>query len=154
VEAEYSLQLLDGRDAGQAGKSSGFGYAGLALDPRRPGTVMVSTMDRWNPGDDLFRSLDGGAHWAPLRPQAVMDPSLSPWLKWGQAAPRFGWWLGALALDPFDSDHVIYGTGATIWGSHDVTRVDRQHATHWAVHAAGLEETAVLCLVSPPRERT
>ena len=73
------------------GDPAGFGYAGLALDPRRPGTVMVSTMDRWNPGDDVFRSLDGGAHWTPLRTQAVLDASLSPWLKWGKSAPKFGW---------------------------------------------------------------
>ena len=136
------------------GKPSGFGYAGLAIDPRRPGTVMVSTMDRWNPGDDVFRSLDGGAHWTPLRPQAVLDPKLSPWVKWGEGAPKFGWWLGALAIDPFASGHVIYGTGATIWGSQDVTAADTGGATHWSVHAAGLEETAVLCMVSPPGTAT
>jgi len=132
------------------GNPSGFGYAGLALDPEHPGTIMVSTLDRWNPGDDVFRSTDGGAHWGALKAQAVLDGSLSPWINWGAAAPRFGWWLGALALDPFDPGHVIYGTGATIWGSNDVTAADHGGATHWSVAARGLEETAVICLISPP----
>jgi hypothetical protein len=132
------------------GNPSGFGYAGLAVDTRHPETVMVSTMDRWNPGDDVFRSTDGGVHWTPLRPRAVMDASLTPWLKWGEAAPKFGWWIGALAIDPFAPGHVIYGTGATIWGSTDATVADEVKPTHWTVHAAGLEETAVNCMVSPP----
>lgn len=29
----------------------------------------------------------------------------------------------ALSIDPFDSDHFLYGTGATIYGSHDLTQV-------------------------------
>lgn len=29
----------------------------------------------------------------------------------------------ALVIDPFDSDHFLYGTGATIYGSHDLTNV-------------------------------
>jgi len=111
---------------------------------------MVSTMDRWNPGDDLFRTTDGGAHWTSLRSNARMDASLTPWVKWGEAAPKFGWWIGALAIDPFEPGHVIYGTGATIWGSRDATAADEGKPTHWSVHAAGLEETAVICMVSPP----
>lgn len=132
------------------GNPSGFGYAGLALDTHHSGTVLVSTMDRWNPGDDVFRSTDGGAHWKSLREKAVLDSSLSPWIKWGGASPKFGWWIGALALDPFAPGHVLYGTGATIWGTDDATSADSDQPTHWSVRAAGLEETAVLCLISPP----
>ncbi len=62
----------------------------------------------------------------------------------------FGWWLGTLAIDPYDSNHVLYGTGATLWETHDVTSVDAKLPVHWAVGADGIEETAVLSLVSPP----
>jgi hypothetical protein len=41
-----------------------FGYAGLAVDPSHPGTVMVATNDRWNPVDTIYRSTDAGATWA------------------------------------------------------------------------------------------
>ena len=132
------------------GNPSGFGYAGLALDARHPGTLMVTTMDRWNPGDTLFRSLDGGKTWTDLGPKTVRDWSASPYVTFGAKAPRLGWWMGALALDPFNRGRALYGTGATIWASDDVTNADTGGPTHWAVGARGLEETAVIDLVSPP----
>ncbi|MGC9542519.1 WD40/YVTN/BNR-like repeat-containing protein, partial [Streptomyces sp. UG1] len=45
-------------------------------------------------------------------------------------------------LDPFDSRHVVYGTGATIYGTRDLK--------HWAPQIRGLEETSVRQLLSPP----
>ena len=132
------------------GSPSGFGYAGLALDAEHPGTLMVTTLDRWNPGDTLFRSLDGGKTWADLGPKTVRDWSAAPYLTFGAKAPRLGWWMGALALDPFRPGHALYGTGATIWASDDVTQADAGRPTHWTVGARGLEETAVIDLVSPP----
>lgn len=131
-------------------QKGGFGYAGLALDGRQPQTVMVTTMDRWNPGDTLFRSRDGGKTWTDLGPNTKRDWSLTPYLTFGAPAPKLGWWMGALALDPFHPGHALYGTGATIWASDDVTNADIGGATHWKVGAAGLEETAVITLVSPP----
>jgi len=130
----------------------GGGFAGLALGgAKSPNLVMVSTMDHWgNGGDDVFRSIDGGKTWQSLRDKSVRDPSLAPYLKWGDPQPKFGWWIGALALDPFDSAHVMYGTGATIWESRDAVAAERGGATHWVVGAAGLEETAVIDLISPP----
>ena len=132
------------------GNQARFGYAGLTLDASHPGTVMVSTMDRWWPSDEIFRSTDGGNHWTPIAEKSVRDSSLSPYVKFGAAAPRFGWWIGALQIDPFDSHHVLYGTGATIWGTDDITAAERGEPTRWHVAAEGLEETAVLDLVSPP----
>ncbi|MDR3692518.1 MAG: xyloglucanase [Fimbriimonas sp.] len=127
-----------------------FGYAGLSLDRRHPGKIVVSTLDRWNPVDDVYRTVDGGRHWKSLRESAVLDPSGSPFLKWGQKSPKFGWWMGSVQEDPFRPGHILFGTGATIWGTDDATNVDHGMPTHWTVRAQGLEETAVLELLSPP----
>lgn len=134
-----------------------FGYAGLALDAARPGVLMVSTMDKWSTSDDIFRSTDGGAHWKPLRARSVRDSSISPFLNWGRENAEFGHWIGDVEIDPFDPDHVLYVTGATIWGTNDARAADKDQPTqgaqaplHWTVRARGLEETAVLDLVSPP----
>ncbi|MEJ2858171.1 MULTISPECIES: RICIN domain-containing protein [unclassified Saccharothrix] len=124
---------------------SGFGFAGLAVDPQRPSTVMVTTIDRWWPSDELFRSTDGGATWKALGDTSVRDASAAPYVGTG-----IGHWMGALAIDPFDSAHVMYGTGAGLWASNDVTAADRGAPTHWSVPVKGLEETAVLGLVTPP----
>jgi hypothetical protein len=131
------------------GGEAGFGYAGLAIDPRKPGTVMVSTMSRWGPVDDVFRSVDGGASWHSIGSKIVLDTSGAPYLNF-HGIPKLGWMIGDISIDPFDSDKVMYVTGATIFGTDDVTNAEAGGSTHWSVRAQGLEETAVLDLISPP----
>jgi hypothetical protein len=126
-----------------------FGYAGLAVDPEHPGTVMVATNDRWYPIDTIFRSTDAGATWADVGANATLNISASPFLAWG-ATPKFGWWIASIAIDPFNPNHVMFGTGATVFGSDDVTDADHGQATTWSsAAAAGIEETAVNDLVAP-----
>ena len=61
-----------------------------------------------------------------------MDISGSPWLTFngkdqGPAyAVKQGWMIDALAIDPHDSDRIMWGTGATIWGTEELTRWDSQ----------------------------
>ncbi|MFE2693105.1 1,4-beta-glucanase [Streptomyces mirabilis] len=124
------------------GSADTFAYGGVATDARRAGTVVVSTNNRWADGDTVFRSTDGGRTWASLKDVAVFDVSETPFLDWGEDQPKFGWWIQALALDPYDSKHLVYGTGATLYGTRDLT--------HWAPRIRGLEETSVIQLISPP----
>ncbi|MFD4504157.1 1,4-beta-glucanase [Streptomyces sp. NPDC058457] len=124
------------------GGSDTFGYGGVAVDARRPGTVVVSTNNRWTAVDTLYRTTDGGRTWTSLKDSAVFDVSETPFLKWGADQPKFGWWILAVAVDPYDSKHIVYGTGATLYGTRDLV--------HWAPRIRGLEETSVVRLVSPP----
>ena len=132
-------------DASANQDAQGFGYAIVAVDAQHPQTLLASTIDRWHPGDTIFRSADGGAHWQSLKEGAVRDASLAPWADHVTGAP-FGHWIGAVMIDPFDFAHVLYGTGETIWESHDVTG---NPSTHWKIGAPGLEETADIMLLSP-----
>jgi hypothetical protein len=128
---------------------TGWGYAGLALDARHPGTVMTSTLDRWHPGDTIFLSEDDGKHWVSLKEDADMDSSYSPFLRDEHGATPFGHWIAALGIDPFDPEHAIYGTGATLWETHDLQYANRHEPTHWRVDTRGIEETAVISLLKP-----
>ncbi|MET8166771.1 1,4-beta-glucanase [Streptomyces sp. NPDC005329] len=119
-----------------------FGYGGVAVDARRPGTVVVSTNNRWSAVDTLYRTTDGGRAWTSLKDAAVLDVSETPFLTFGADAPKFGWWIQAVAVDPYDSKHVVFGTGATLYGTRDLK--------HWAPQIRGLEETSVRQLISPP----
>ncbi|MFJ8110758.1 1,4-beta-glucanase [Streptomyces sp. NPDC096132] len=119
-----------------------FGYGGVAVDARRPGTLVVSTNNRWSAVDTVYRTTDGGRTWTSLKDSAVFDVSETPYLKWGDDQPKFGWWIQAVAVDPYDSKHVLHGTGATLYGTRDLK--------HWAPQIRGLEETAVRQLISPP----
>ena len=57
----------------------------------------------------------------------------------------------ALEIDPFDSDRMMYGTGATVYGTENLTSWDSGGTVHHhARWCKGLEETAVNDLASPP----
>jgi len=56
----------------------------------------------------------------------------------------------ALAIDPFDSNRQMYGTGATIQGGRDLLKWDTTRSIALQSIAGGIEETAVLALISPP----
>jgi xyloglucan-specific exo-beta-1,4-glucanase len=127
-----------------------FGYAGLTLDRQKPGTLMVSTLDRWAKRDEIFRSTDHGKTWTPISPKGVWDSSASPYLAGNRANSGIGHWIGDIEIDPYDSNRVYYVTGATVMGCFNVTAADANMPTHWSVMAEGIEETVVLDLISPP----
>lgn len=140
-------------------------YGGLAVDAQHPDTIMVATMNKWWPDDNIYRSTDGGATWKtfwsiPAWPNRenkyTIDYSLSPWLDWGEVKnlpeqnPKLGWMMGDLEIDPFNSDRMMYGTGATLYGSNNLTALDNDQNVNISVFADGIEETAILGLISPP----
>jgi hypothetical protein len=52
-------------------------------------------------------------------------------------------------IDPFNSAHVMYGFGGGIWTTYNLTDADVGKPTYWWVGSNGIEETAVITLVSP-----
>ncbi|HEV7353648.1 MAG TPA: hypothetical protein VGN74_11030 [Brevundimonas sp.] len=122
------------------------GFMGVALDRSRPGTLLVSTLNRWSPGDTLWRSTDDGASWTSLRERSAHDVEATPFLYWGNDRPDFGWWIAALAIDPFDSERAVYATGATVYETRNLSA----ETPLWRPWVEGIEQTAVITLVSPP----
>jgi len=142
-----------------------FGYSGLTIDRQRPGTLMVATQISWWPDVIFFRSTDGGATWTriwdwssyPNRTfRYTMDISASPWLTFGgnpqppEVTPKLGWMTESLEIDPHNSNRMMYGTGATLYGTTNLSNWDSGSQITIRPMAAGLEETAVLDLISPP----
>lgn len=124
------------------------GFSGLSIDPAKPGTVIVMTMDHWWPSDTMYRTTNGGTSWVDVGATATRDASLSPWITQGQSQAAFGNW-GEVVIDPFNSAHAMYGFGGGIWESSNLTAIDNGQATNWSVGANGIEETAVIALISP-----
>ncbi|MEV6378821.1 RICIN domain-containing protein [Streptomyces sp. NPDC051773] len=122
-----------------------YGFSGLAVDPRKPSTVMVTTLGRWWPEDEIYRSTDGGTTWKALADKSVRDASAAPYV-----GTHTGHWMTALAIDPFDSGHVLYGTGNGILRSKDAGASDSGGTSHWGMGARGLEETSLLDAIAPP----
>ena len=68
-----------------------------------------------------------------------------------EVSPKLGWMVGDIEIDPFNSNRMLYGTGATIYGTDDLTNWDAGTPVTITVQAQGLEETAVQDLISPPQ---
>ena len=143
-----------------------FGYGGLAVDAQNPNVVLVSALNQWWPDATIWRSTDAGATWKAIwdwgaYPTRILhytqDISAAPWLTFNtspslpQITPQLGWMIGDIKIDPFNSNHMLYGTGATVYGSDDLTTWDTGSPITISVKAAGLEETSVQDLISPPQ---
>ncbi|WP_062644037.1 cellulose binding domain-containing protein [Streptomyces maremycinicus] len=142
-----------------------YGFSGLTVDRQKPGTVMATAYSSWWPDTQIFRSTDSGGTWTkawdytsyPDRANRyTMDVSSSPWLTWGanpsppEQTPKLGWMTEALEIDPFNSSRMMYGTGATIYGTENLADWDSEGRFTIKPMVQGLEETAVLDIASPP----
>jgi len=153
-----------------------YGYSGVSLDLQHPGTVMVTGYSSWWPDTFIYRSTNQGATWSNIWSWATypnmsykcvypMDLTAAPWLKWPAQThctsggrpgpvenPKIGWMTEALSIDPFNSNRFMYGTGATLYGSNDLTNWDISTTSqiHVSVMAKGIEETSINDLASPP----
>lgn len=155
----YSYNLADGSstDITPSGTGDGFGFGGISVDAQNPDTIVVSSLGLWSPTDNLYRSTDGGKSWKALfdgngkgdNKHYTMDTSSSDWLKWGNPEAKTGWWISDVNINPFNSDEIMYGTGATIFTTTNATNMG-DNVTITA-HADGIEETAVYEMLSPPR---
>ncbi|NNC10355.1 xyloglucanase [Planctomonas sp. JC2975] len=150
-----------------------FGFSGLTIDRTDPDTIMVASQIQWWPDVLIFRSTDRGATWSPIWDYAydasgnasvVSHYSQSiagvPWLAfgqpitapapWVQPTPKLGWMVESMAIDPFNPDEAMYGTGATIYRTQNLTQWDSAGGViDIAPFAAGIEETSVQDLVAP-----
>ena len=98
---------------------------------------------------------------------ALSYASVAPWLTFGaspatctaagttnsscpQPTPKLGWMVESLEIDPFNSSHMLYGTGATMYGTNNLSAWDTGGQANISVAALGIEETAVQDLISPP----
>jgi xyloglucan-specific exo-beta-1,4-glucanase len=126
------------------------GYMGLSIDRQRPGTLVVATVNRWQPGDTLWRSGDDGEHWTSLSELSDRDVSATPFLGWGEPHAEFGHWMSGVAIDPFDSSHMAYTTGATVHATRELLAGDQNKRILWRPWVDGVEETAIITLTSPP----
>ena len=121
-------------------------FLGVAVSPRAPGTVAVTTVDRYRHGDSLWISRDDGRTWDDVRPRSHRDVSKTPFLLHEGKGADFGHWISGLAIDPFDPTHVAYTTGATVYATQALGAAGR---VNWRPWTDGIEQTAVITLASP-----
>ncbi|MBO0793860.1 MAG: exo-alpha-sialidase, partial [Ktedonobacteraceae bacterium] len=65
-------------------------------------------------------------------------------------AVKIGWMMEGLNIDPFNSNRMFYGTGATVFSTTNLTVWDSGGQVALKSTAMGIEEEAVTGLISPP----
>lgn len=127
----------------------GFGYGGVDVDAR--GRIVVSTIERWAEGDDVYLSTDGGARWTALGTRSRHDTRPFPWLAdYTQGREAMGHWIADIKLDPHDPQRAVYGTGFGVWMTSAFGAAQQDAGVvRWDFAVTGLEETAALDLHSP-----
>ncbi|RPA93776.1 Oligoxyloglucan reducing end-specific cellobiohydrolase [Choiromyces venosus 120613-1] len=159
----YRYDMTSGAWTNISPSSGTFGFGGVSVDVQKPGTVMVATLNQWWPDATIWRSLDSGNTWSPLweltnYPNINLyfkyDVTAAPWLydpaSTNESRKLVGWMIEGLCIDPFDSNHFLYGTGATVYGSRDLLSWDSVHNITLESMATGIEETSIQALISPP----
>lgn len=121
-------------------------FLGVAVSRAAPGTVAVTTVDRYRHGDTLWVSRDDGRSWQDIGRRSRRDVSATPFLLHEGKGADFGHWISGLALDPFDPAHVAYTTGATVYATDGL---GRSGTIDWTPWTKGIEQTAIITLVSP-----
>lgn len=132
------------------------GFSGISVDGTDPDTIVCGTLGFWSAkGENLYRSTDGGNTWTPFfdltTDHYVMDVSDAQWLNWGRESAQTGWWMADVEIDPFDSNVVSWGTGATLYSTKNLSDLGSGTPVTVAFDAYGLEETAIFKVVSTPK---
>ncbi|MDR3000711.1 MAG: hypothetical protein LBU89_05550 [Fibromonadaceae bacterium] len=136
-------------------RTTNYGYTGISVSPTDPDYILVGTAGWWKgtgsspldgnnftPHEAIFMSTDGGTTWSDILLDASYDTDGAY-----NAATHNPHWISALAVNPFDSDHVIFGTGYGLWSTFNATA----ERPFWEFTNRGIEETVPLGLVSTTR---
>lgn len=123
-----------------------FGWGAVATDARDANVIVASTFTRYQPHDELFRSVDGGRTWKPTIASARFERGNAPWTR--DTTPH---WLGDVEIDPHDPDRMLFVTGYGLWVSRNARAFDQGEPMQWEFPLRGFEETVPLVLLSPPR---
>jgi hypothetical protein len=121
------------------------GFSGLAVDKKNPNHIIVSTVGRWHPQNDVFRTVDGGKTWTSLFKHSDWDYASAPYV-----ADKKPHWISDVEIDPFDSTRVLFTTGYGIFETQNVDAYQNGEYIKWSFMCDGLEETVPLDLVCPP----
>lgn len=128
-----------------AGTAGGFGWGAVAVDAQDPEVIVATTFNRFYPGDDVYRSTDGGKTWVATLARSAFDHSSAPWTM--DAKPH---WMGDVEIDPHNPDRIWFVTGYGAWASRNARAFDTGAPMQWHFEQRGFEETVPLALSSPP----
>jgi len=158
----YRYNLSSGVWANISPKATGgnFGYDAVAADPENPNTVVVSSFDYYSGPDQIWRTVNANATtptWTELYSYSGAqnsgyngyDPTRNttndPWTAGN--GDGIGNWAATIAINPNNSNQLMYGTGEGIWATNNASNnganTQLTAANSWYFPDTGIEFTAV-----------
>jgi hypothetical protein len=149
------------------GSNPSFGYDAVAADPENPNTLVVTSFDDYSGPDQIWRTTDANdatPAWTEIFDIAASrnggfagfnttrNTSNAPWV--AAFDDGTGNWAASIAINPFDSDQLMYGTGQGLWATNNAsnggTNTPLTAANSWYFPDNGIEFTEVFQLAAPP----
>jgi photosystem II stability/assembly factor-like uncharacterized protein len=121
--------------------SGSYGFSGISVYPKNSLIMVVSTLDKWSPMDEVYLTTDGGSTWQARLTNATLDHSYAPYTS--TVHPH---WLASVQMDPTDSSKAMFGTGFGIWACDNLFAA----TPTWYFKDENLEETVPMQIISPP----
>jgi photosystem II stability/assembly factor-like uncharacterized protein len=123
------------------------GFSGISIDPKDPKHIIVSTLNRWSPMDEIYMTHDGGKTWMPLLANAAWDSAYAPY---ANPSDKFKpHWIADVKMDLFDTDRALFVTGYGIWESKNIN----SKKVKWSFNDSGIEEPVPLQNNQPAHRR-
>ncbi len=137
-----------------------FGYDGIAADPQNPNTIVVTSFDYYSGPDQIWRTVNANAAtptWTEIYDltqqqnfgygafNTTRNSSSAPYA--AGSGDGISNWAAAVAINPFNSNQLMYGTGQGIWATDNAsnggTNTKLTAPNSWYFPDTGIEFTAV-----------
>ena len=137
-----------------------FGYDSVAADPQNPNTVVVTSFNYYSGPDQIWRTVNANAAiptWTEIYDLSqqqnfgygaynlTRDSSNAPYA--AGSGDGISNWAATVAINPFNSNQLMYGTGQGIWATNNAsnggTNTKLTAANSWYFPDNGIEFTAV-----------
>jgi hypothetical protein len=137
-----------------------FGYDSVAADPENPNTVVVTSFDDYSGPDRIWRTVDANDPtpvWTEIYDYSAQqnsgyggfnttrNASNAPYAE--ASGDGISNWAATVAINPFNSNQLMYGTGQGIWATNNAsnsgTNTQLTEANSWYFPDDGIEFTAV-----------
>ncbi len=137
-----------------------FGYVGLALDPNSSITLVVTSFNRYNYEDEMWRTTNANASspsWTTLFQlnqaniyaayNSTRNTTNAPYM--AASGEGIGNWASDVAINPFNSAQIMHTYGGGIWATNNGTSTTTLTAPNsWYFPDTGIEMTAILGLAA------
>jgi hypothetical protein len=144
--AIYKYNLTSAQWSSISPPTGDFGFGGICVDKANTNKLVAGTIDRWYPGEEVYRSTNGGATWTGILRNANINGSEAPYTETNFMQN----WICDIEINPFNSNEAWFDTGYGVFVTEDLTDADAGRQVTWTFQDKGLEETVVAGLVSPP----